>query len=85
MRPEAWVSLLLEGQGLLGEAAQGSYEGVNGVARVIEQLAGLSLPVRQSGLANARWATTMAWSRCICGSSPLKRCYRLFRTRTRCA
>jgi len=42
--PDAWVSLLLERQGLIGEAAQGSYEGVNGVARVIEQLAGLSLP-----------------------------------------
>jgi len=47
--PEAWVSLLLERQGLTGEAphspvAQGSYEGVNGVARVVEQLAGLALP-----------------------------------------
>lgn len=42
--PEAWVSLLLERQGLMGETAQGGYEGVNGVARVIEQLAGLALP-----------------------------------------
>ncbi|CAK6500804.1 ATP-dependent RNA helicase SrmB (plasmid) [Pantoea sp. Nvir] len=47
--PEAWVSLLLERQGLTGETpqspvAQGSYEGVNGVARVVEQLAGLALP-----------------------------------------
>ena len=49
--PPAWVALLLERQGLTGDAAhaspgvaQGSYEGVNGVARVIEQLAGLALP-----------------------------------------
>ena len=47
--PEAWVSLLLERQGLTGESpqspvAQGSYEGLNGVARVVEQLAGLALP-----------------------------------------
>ncbi|RPD96881.1 ATP-dependent helicase [Candidatus Pantoea deserta] len=42
--PQAWVSLLLERQGVIGEAAQGSYEGVDGVARVIEQLAGLALP-----------------------------------------
>ena len=47
--PEAWVALLLERQGLTGETpqspvAQGSYEGVNGVARVVEQLAGLALP-----------------------------------------
>lgn len=50
----AWVTLMLERQGLTGEAAhlthshahvaQGTYEGVAGVARVIEQLSGLALP-----------------------------------------
>ncbi|MEZ3498383.1 ATP-dependent helicase [Pantoea sp. KPR_PJ] len=54
--PEAWVALLLERQGLAGENGLGSYEGVNGVARVIEQLAGLALPasIWQSQILPAR-------------------------------
>ncbi|MDL4915877.1 MAG: hypothetical protein QRY16_19525 [Enterobacterales bacterium endosymbiont of Blomia tropicalis] len=51
----AWVTMLLERHGLINEAAnqisvdknqpsQGNYEGINGVARVIEQLAGVALP-----------------------------------------
>ncbi len=45
---EAYVALLLERHGLTGSSpppvAQGEYEGVSGVARVVEQLAGLALP-----------------------------------------
>lgn len=51
----AWVTMLLERHGLINQAAaqfgadhaafsHGAYEGVNGVARVIEQLAGVALP-----------------------------------------
>ncbi|MFS2222587.1 ATP-dependent helicase [Pantoea sp. B65] len=53
--PSAYVTLLLERHGLLAENAghiatpaatdlAGAYEGLNGVARVIEQLAGVTLP-----------------------------------------
>ncbi|TCL06200.1 ATP-dependent helicase [Sodalis ligni] len=52
---EAFVRLVLERQGLLADAAfpatipalaagQGAFEGIEGVARVIEQLAGIALP-----------------------------------------
>ncbi|WP_318389757.1 ATP-dependent helicase [Enterobacter sp.] len=47
---QAWVMLLLERHGLVSDAtahtdaAHGAYEGINGVARVIEQLAGVALP-----------------------------------------
>nr|WP_190286066.1 ATP-dependent helicase [Pantoea sp. B_9] len=45
----AYVAFLLERQGLLSDvaasAAQGAFAGINGVVRVIEQLAGVALPV----------------------------------------
>lgn len=51
---EAWVTSLLMRQGLIGEGiphqdgvAEGVYTGTNGVARVIEQLAGVALPASQ--------------------------------------
>ena len=46
----AWVMLLLERHGLVSDVTahaehlHGAYEGINGVARVIEQLAGVALP-----------------------------------------
>ncbi len=46
--PAAYVTFLLTRQGVIGDAsapqALGAYAGVNGVVRVIEQLAGLALP-----------------------------------------
>ncbi|MCA1174965.1 MULTISPECIES: ATP-dependent helicase [unclassified Pantoea] len=47
--PAAYVAFLLERQGLLSDASarqtQGAFSGLNGVVRVIEQLAGVVLPV----------------------------------------
>ncbi|MDO6405665.1 ATP-dependent helicase [Pantoea phytobeneficialis] len=46
--PAVYVTLLLERQGVISDAnareAQGALSGVNGVVRVIEQLAGIALP-----------------------------------------
>lgn len=42
---DAYVRLLLERHGVTGSAAAGGLEGLEGVARVIEQLAGVPLPV----------------------------------------
>ncbi|ADU69186.1 ATP-dependent helicase [Pantoea sp. At-9b] len=46
--PAVYVALLLERQGVVSDASarqtQGAFSGVNGVVRVIEQLAGIALP-----------------------------------------